>query len=535
MPRKQKEPVSGTGKCVSYLRVSTGHQGKTGLGLMAQSETCDRVAKRHGLFFRDDVHCDTLKPPRLGVFVDSGTSAFSTPFAQRNAGSKLLAAVNPGDSLIVARLDRAFRSIVDFVLTSQQLAEMNVRLICCNPPLDLGSATGRMLANVIAVVAQWESERKSERIKEALDIKRALASDCELVSPTRRRKSMSVESDWRPIDDPDEPVEHKPGRIFMYIRCSHRDSAESGLGLLSQIKIAEEYAGRLIEDNPQLSLMSVCTDAGVSAFKTNLRFRGGGSAMDKELQEGDHVVISTIDRGFRSLQDMATTIKDWKERGIHLHFAADGISMDDAGGRQMAQIICMFAEFEAELIQDRNRESRAQLAAQGKFCGGREPPFWRVEKQFNGVRYVKKLVFHTQRLVMYRLINTYIARGMTKNDALIRAEAVLAAKQKRPALPLSGVNKGSVLAGQLDRDYERDMNGRAYPMFTLDRFNSAKRHYPKAVEDWRKFRAEVRRLRELKNVPPVPIGKRGNRGWDKDNGVTFQPGSRSTAETDTAG
>ena len=86
------------GDALAYIRVSSDDQADSGLGLEAQRQ---RIAD----------YC-RLKGLRLAeVFEDPGVSG-GKPLASRPAGSQLLAAAYKSKALvIVAKLDRLFRSV----------------------------------------------------------------------------------------------------------------------------------------------------------------------------------------------------------------------------------------------------------------------------------------------------------------------------------------------------------------------------------------------------------------------------------------
>lgn len=520
MSRKKLPEFSANGQCVAYLRVSTGRQKTTGLGLQAQRDTVQRKAWELGLQFRKDVGWNDGEPGRDGHYVDGGETAFLKHLDARPSGIELIKDLQRGDTVITARMDRMFRNVADFIQSSSWMIENGIRLVVCNPPIDLGTATGRMLARHLANLAEWESDRKGERIREALAAKKqieaerkseqTLVDELDEDSGASKQKTLkSLPSEWRPISR-QATLAGKDltaatsgngvaGRIFIYVRCSHRDSAESGLGMLAQVDQARGFADRLMAQNDKLELQEIYVDEAVSATKCPFKMRNSGGELDSKLQSGDHVVFATIDRAFRSIADMAAVLPDWIARGVEVHFALDGLTMSDPAGRMMANVVCMFAQFEAELTASRAKESRAQLAAKGKFVGGREPAFWRIYRSSG----TKRLVLDKKRIVAFRLVNLLRHLGKTKKDALIRCEELMASRDGRPALPLSGVSANSSLSAALPRDYERDKKGRAFPMFTVDRYDAAVGSYEEAMVQWRKVAAKRRWLREMP-VDEVP-------------------------------
>jgi DNA invertase Pin-like site-specific DNA recombinase len=69
------------------------------------------------------------------------------------------------DAIVVWRLDRWGRSLADLVVTLKELAELQVGFISLTEALDLTTPTGRALAGLLAVFAEFEREILRERVK----------------------------------------------------------------------------------------------------------------------------------------------------------------------------------------------------------------------------------------------------------------------------------------------------------------------------------------------------------------------------------
>ena len=270
------------GRAVVYIRVSTGRQAVSGLGLTAQRANCVREAKRLDLRMIQDHYEDRLTKPSDGIFVDAGESAYKLPLHKRPAGARLLATLQRGDTLIISRIDRAFRSVRDFILVVDDLTAKGIRVVIVSPKIDFGTAFGRALATLLAVLAEWESARKGERIRNALRAKKNRAA----TSPTSQKEHIeSLPSDWRPSTPiaRDAPGDI-PGKVHVYIRCSHRTSAESGLGLLHQVNIAQEHSEQLTQRNLSLEIGDVLVDSAQSATTFKLVDRQAGKQLNAILK-----------------------------------------------------------------------------------------------------------------------------------------------------------------------------------------------------------------------------------------------------------
>ena len=69
------------------------------------------------------------------------------------------------DVVLVWRLDRWGRSLVDLVVTLKELAELGVAFVSLTEALDLTTPTGRAMAGLLSVFAAFEHEILRERIR----------------------------------------------------------------------------------------------------------------------------------------------------------------------------------------------------------------------------------------------------------------------------------------------------------------------------------------------------------------------------------
>ena len=132
-------------KTITYLRVSTAKQGRSGLGLEAQREIVARFL------------CGEV-PLREFVEVESGRKA-----DRPQLRAALDAARLHGARLVVAKLDRLSRNVA-FLMT---LLDAGVEIAFADMPAVSGP-TGRFLIQSMAAVAELEAGLISDRTKVAL-------------------------------------------------------------------------------------------------------------------------------------------------------------------------------------------------------------------------------------------------------------------------------------------------------------------------------------------------------------------------------
>src|ERR1700747_1525743 len=90
--------------------------------------------------------------------------------AQREAREKLLDAARRReiDIVVVGRLDRWGRSVTDLLATLQELEHLGVGFVSLTEALDLTTPSGRAMAGLLAIFAEFEREILRERTRAGL-------------------------------------------------------------------------------------------------------------------------------------------------------------------------------------------------------------------------------------------------------------------------------------------------------------------------------------------------------------------------------
>lgn len=68
-----------------------------------------------------------------------------------------------GDTLVVSRLDRLARSTLQLCRIAEELESRGIHLQVLDQNIDTSDATGRLLFNMLGVIAQFETEIRAER------------------------------------------------------------------------------------------------------------------------------------------------------------------------------------------------------------------------------------------------------------------------------------------------------------------------------------------------------------------------------------
>jgi DNA invertase Pin-like site-specific DNA recombinase len=144
---------------VGYVRVSTDEQTSSGLGLEAQRASIE-------------AECDRRGWELLAIYEDAGASGKS--LNGRPELQKALEVVRSHDAgaLVVGKLDRLSRSLLDFSTLMVESQEQGWALVILDLGVDTTTPSGEMIANVMATFAQFERRLIGQRTKDALAVKK---------------------------------------------------------------------------------------------------------------------------------------------------------------------------------------------------------------------------------------------------------------------------------------------------------------------------------------------------------------------------
>jgi DNA invertase Pin-like site-specific DNA recombinase len=140
---------TSNGTVLGYARISTGHQ--------SLDQQVDAVT---------DAGVD---PSRIYSDKLSGTSTRE----QRPGLAALLDYAREGDTIVVVGIDRLGRNAAEVMTTIRELGERAIVLRSLREGIDTSNATGRMVAGVLASLAELELELGRERRSAAREARRA--------------------------------------------------------------------------------------------------------------------------------------------------------------------------------------------------------------------------------------------------------------------------------------------------------------------------------------------------------------------------
>lgn len=143
---------------LGYIRVSTEEQERSGLGLEDQRRRITEEVERRGW--------------ELVEIVSDQASGrdLTRPGISRVLGMLRKA---QADALVVAKLDRLSRNLLDFAAVVERSRAEGWALVALDIGVDTTTPSGEMVASVMAVMAAFERRLISERTKDALAVLRS--------------------------------------------------------------------------------------------------------------------------------------------------------------------------------------------------------------------------------------------------------------------------------------------------------------------------------------------------------------------------
>jgi DNA invertase Pin-like site-specific DNA recombinase len=146
-------------RVIGYVRVSTDEQAVSGAGLEAQRRAIIAECKRRGWQLVETIE-------------DAGCSAKDL---KRPGVQEALRALEAGEAkaLVVAKLDRLSRSMLDFAALMATAQKQHWALVALDCAVDTSTPAGEAMAHVLATFGQFERRLIGQRTKEALGAKKA--------------------------------------------------------------------------------------------------------------------------------------------------------------------------------------------------------------------------------------------------------------------------------------------------------------------------------------------------------------------------
>jgi len=138
--------------CVLYARLSVSVE--ESVSIERQLESCRKYAEARGWKV-------------VGQYVDDGVSATANRPEDRKGWSELLLAGGTFDAVVIWKVDRLARRVLDFLHADEALRQRSAGLVAVEDPIDMTSPQGRAFAVMLAVFGEMEAEAIRARVRAA--------------------------------------------------------------------------------------------------------------------------------------------------------------------------------------------------------------------------------------------------------------------------------------------------------------------------------------------------------------------------------
>lgn len=138
-------------RCVLYARLSVTKE--ESVSIARQLQSCRRYAEARGWEV-------------VGEFIDDGVSATANRPEDRKGWAALLASTD-FDAVVIWKVDRLARRVLDFLHADEALQKRGAGLVAVEDPIDMTSPQGRAFAVMLAVFGEMEAEAIRARVRAA--------------------------------------------------------------------------------------------------------------------------------------------------------------------------------------------------------------------------------------------------------------------------------------------------------------------------------------------------------------------------------
>ena len=118
-------------------------------------------------------------------------------------------------------------------------------------------------------------------------------------------------------------------------------------------------SGNSLEDQRRKLEDAGCDEIVLEAYTGTKMERPKFTKLLEELESGDTLVVTKLDRFARTAAEGSALVKELLERGVNVHILNMGLIENTPTGRLILNVLLSFAEFERDMIVERTSEGKA--------------------------------------------------------------------------------------------------------------------------------------------------------------------------------
>ncbi len=186
--------------------------------------------------------------------------------------------------------------------------------------------------------------------------------------------------------------------VYGYARVSTKGQAKDGNSLEAQ--------EALLRDNGAEKIY-------IDSFTGTVRDRPKLSALLQELDEGDTLIVTKLDRIARSMMQGSELVNEMISRGIRVNILNVGIMDSTPSSKLIRNIFFAFAEFERDMIIERTQEGKQIARQKDDFQEGRPKKY--SKKQIDHALQLKESCSYLQVEELTGISKSTLIRAKRKN------------------------------------------------------------------------------------------------------------------------
>jgi len=154
-------------------------------------------------------------------------------------------------------------------------------------------------------------------------------------------------------------------RAAAYVRVSSASKAQ-----IHSYEFQEEYWHQKLDEDPNVELVAIYADRGISGSSMNKRQQFNAMLRDARLGNFDVIYTKSVSRFARNTVDLLKAVRELRDIGVEVIFEKEGIHSTDPASELLLTIAAAIAEDDLKVDSERQRWSYKHRFENGWICIG---------------------------------------------------------------------------------------------------------------------------------------------------------------------